>query len=328
MSAWRFPLVAAPMPGSRQQGHVVWDDPVLAGWDWPYVAVRGAEPGPAVLVMAGVHGSEYSSIDAAVRLAAKLDAGEIRGQVLVLPLLNPAAFWQRSAYVCPVDNLNPNRVFPGRPLGSFTERLAWHVTERCIRHADALLDLHGGDIPEALVPFSILERTGDAALDERSRALAGAFGLPVLLEQDPSGSPIAGTTYAAAARLGVAAVIAEDGGCGRFDPAASDRLLAGAENALRGLGTLPGEARAMPAPRSYHSFVWVRARQAGFFKPCVAVGDVVAQGAVIGRLGDLFGTMLEEIAAPASGEVLFLVVSSAIATDGLICGIGAATAAA
>ena len=29
----------------------------------------------------------------------------------------------------PVDSLNPNRVLPGQPLGSLTERLAWHITE-------------------------------------------------------------------------------------------------------------------------------------------------------------------------------------------------------
>ena len=129
MNEWRFPLVASPMPVEEQQGHVMWDDPLLIGWDWPYVAVRGAEPGPTLLVMTRMHGSEHSSIDAAMRLAAGIDAGQIKEQLLVLPLLNPAAFWQRTAYVCQVDSLNPNRVFPGQPLGSFTERLAWHITE-------------------------------------------------------------------------------------------------------------------------------------------------------------------------------------------------------
>lgn len=49
----------------------MWDDPMLVGWGWPYVAVRGVEAEPTVLVMAGVHGLRYSSIDAARRLAAE-----------------------------------------------------------------------------------------------------------------------------------------------------------------------------------------------------------------------------------------------------------------
>ena len=67
MNEWRLPLVASPMSGEKQQAHVVWDDPLLIGWDCPYAAVRGAEPGPTALVMAGVHGSEHSSIDAAMQ---------------------------------------------------------------------------------------------------------------------------------------------------------------------------------------------------------------------------------------------------------------------
>ena len=323
MSDWRFPLVSPPAPGEKRQGHVNWHDPVLSGWEWPYLAIHGAQPGPAVLVMAGVHGSEYSSIDAAVRLAAKLDPHELRGQLLCLPLLNPPAFWQRSAYVCPVDNLNLNRVFPGKPLGSFSERLAWQLTEHAIRHADALLDLHGGDIPEALVPFTIYERTGDSAVDARSLALAEAFGQPVILAQAASDAPVSGPTFAAAAQLGVPAIIVEDGGLGVCDPSSVERLVAGAENMLRHLDLLGGAVRSMPSPQVYDSFVWIRSRQQGFFRPQVTVGDVVQAGSPLGTMNDFFGSILEEVVSPVSGRILFLVLSSALSEAGLICGIGA-----
>jgi predicted deacylase len=257
-----------------------------------------------------------------VRLGAGLDPAELRGQVLCLPLLNPAAFWERTPYVSPIDNLNPNRTFPGKPLGTFTERVAHHLTERAIRHADALIDLHGGDIPEALVAFMIYEETGDAALDARSRAIAEAFGMPAMLAQPPGRSPISGTSYAAAARLDVPAVIAEDGGAGVYDAAAADRMLAGTENALRALGVLPGGARPVAQPHRYGRFVWVRAGAAGFFKPAVQVGDTVAPGAALGTINDFYGRVVETVAAEAAGRVLFLVVSAAIKANGLICGIG------
>jgi len=322
MPDWRFDLVPAPAPGSKASGTVDWREPLLTGWEFPYTAVNGAHPGPSVLVIAGIHGSEYVSIDAAIRLAASLDPAKLHGQVLVLPLLNPAAFWERTPYVSPIDNLNPNRAFPGKPFGTFTERLAYHLTERAIRHADALMDLHGGDIPEALVAFTIYETTGDAALDARAQQLAEAFGMPALLAQPRGNSPIAGTTYSTAARLGIPAIIAEDGGAGVYDPVLAERMFLGAENALLTLGVLPGGARAVAKPHRYGRFDWVRAAQAGFFRVAVQVGDSVAAGATLGSIVDFEGRVRETVAATASGRVLFLVVSAAVKQNGLICGIG------
>ena len=323
MPEWRFDLVPAPSPGVRTTGQVDWRDPVLTGWEWPYVAINGAQPGLSVLITAGVHGSEYVSIDTAVRLGAMLDPAKVHGQVLVLPLLNPAAFWERTPYVSPIDNLNPNRVYPGKPQGTFSERIAWHVTERAMRHADAMIDLHGGDIPEALLPFTIWEETGNAAMDAKSLAMVEAFGMPATIALRPANAPISGTTHAAAAHLGVAAVLAEDGGAGVYDAAIADRMFNGAENALRAIGVIPGGARSVPKPHRYARFVWMRSRAAGFFKPAVQVGDSVTAGAPVGTISDFFGRTLETISAEAAGRVLFLVISAAVKANGLICGIGA-----
>jgi hypothetical protein len=58
------------------------------------------------------------------------------------------------------------------------------MTHACINefvvHADAYVDLHGGDIPEALVPFVIC-RAGNDEVAKKSKAIAMAFGLPYVL---------------------------------------------------------------------------------------------------------------------------------------------------
>ena len=322
MSEWRFDLVAAPKPGTKALGNVDWGDPVLTGWEWPYVAVHGAAPGPAVLVTGGIHGSEYSSIDAVVRLGAALDPKTLKGQVLCLPVMSPAAFWERTAYVSPVDNLNLNRVFPGKAKGSFSERLAYHLTEKAIRHADAFIDMHGGDVPEALVPFNIYYETGDARVDAKSQAMVEAFGAPAVIVQRSAGAPVSGLAYATAATLGVAAMIAEDGGAGVYDAEATDRMLHGLENVLRSLDVLPGGARNLPPPRRFAKFTWVRTQAAGFFRHAAKVGDELVAGQPLGRLVDFYGRTIEEVTAPEKGQVLFMVVSPAMAKQGLICGIG------
>jgi predicted deacylase len=322
MSKWKFELVAAPAPGSKAQGYVDWADPVLSGWQWPYVAVNGAAPGPAMLITGGVHGSEYVSIDAVIRLGASIDPKTLRGQVLCLPVMSPSAFWERTAYVSPVDNLNLNRVFPGKAKGTFTERLAHHLTEKAMRHADAYIDLHGGDVPEALVPFNIYYETGDAKLDARSRAMAEAFGAPALLLHRAATAPIAGLAYATATAMGIPAMLAEDGGAGQYDEATAKRMLGGLENVLRSLDMIPGSARNMPPPRRFEKFTWVRTTGAGFFRHAVSVGQEVKAGQTLGSLVDFFGQTIEQATAPEDGQVLFMVVSPAMAKDGLICGIG------
>jgi len=322
MADWRFPLVPGPAAGSKATGKVDWGDPVLVGWEWPYVAVNGAQSGPAVLVTGGIHGSEYASIDAVVRLGAALDPKTVKGQVLCLPVMNPAAFWERTAYVSPVDNLNLNRVFPGKPKGSFSERLAWLLVEKAMRHADAYIDMHGGDVPEALVPFTLCHQTGDAGLDARIRGMAEAFGSPALLVQGRSGAPVSGLAYATAVSLGVPSILAEDGGVGQYDAAIAERMLQGLENVLRHLEVMPGPVRNTPPPRRFARFSWVRSKAAGFFRPEAAVGDEVRGGQPLGSVVDFFGRTVETVAAPDAGQILFMVVSPAIGRDGLVCGIG------
>ena len=322
MTAWKFPLVPAPAPGTKTTGKVDWGDPVLIGWDWPYVAVNGASPGPAVLVTGGIHGSEYASIDAVVRLGASLDPRTVKGQVLCLPVMNPSAFWERTAYVSPVDNLNLNRVFPGKVQGTFSERVAYHLVEKAMRRADAYIDMHGGDVPEALVAFNICHETGNAEVDAKSRAMAEIFGAPALIVQRSHGAPVSGLAYATAAGLGVPAFIAEDGGAGQYDPAIAERMLGGLENVLRSLEVIEGPVRNVPPPRRFTRFAWVRSRDAGFFRPVVKVGDEVAAGQRLGNLVDFYGRVLEDMAAPDKGQILFMVVSPAIGRNGLICGVG------
>ena len=322
MSGWRFDLVSAPTAGEKVEGAVDWGDPVLAGWQWPYVAVSGVAPGPAVLVTAGIHGSEYASIDAAIRLGASLDPRRVSGQVLCLPVMNPSAFWERAAYVSPVDNLNLNRVFPGRPMGSFSERVAYYLTEKAIRRADAYIDMHGGDLPEALVPFTIYHESGKKDLDARSAAMAEAFGSPSLLIQRSADAPVSGLAYATAASFDVPAILVEDGGAGQYEAEIALRMLAGVENVLRSLEVLPGGARNLPPPRRFAKFSWIRSEAAGFFRHEVKVGEEVAAGQRLGCLVDFFGAGMEEVFTPEAGQVLFMVVSPAIGRKGLICGIG------
>ena len=194
------------------------DNPALADVEFPIVEVQGVADGPTLCLLAGVHGCEYSSIQAVRSLVRELDPSELSGRVLALAFVNPASFVQRSPFVSPQDAKNPNRTFPGDREGSFTEALTYHVFHELIEPSDYLIDLHGGDMVEALHPFVLFD---ESEVDATARRMAAAFGFENLI-QVPRAERIEGTSIAAAGDAGVPGVVAEAGGRGLLEQAAVD----------------------------------------------------------------------------------------------------------
>ena len=65
----------------------------------------------------------------------------------------------------PEDNDNLNRLFPGKPDGTWGERFAHRLLTEVITKCDNAIDLHAGDLIEDLVPFVIYRETEDGALN-------------------------------------------------------------------------------------------------------------------------------------------------------------------
>src|SRR5206468_3595282 len=87
------------------------------------ISITGAKPGPVLFVNAGVHGGEYPAVEAVIRLSNTVDPKKIAGTVILMPVMNLPAFRTRTPFVCPIDNVNPNRVFPGDPTGGYSEQM-------------------------------------------------------------------------------------------------------------------------------------------------------------------------------------------------------------
>ena len=296
------------------------DAGALAGLELPCLVATGAQDGPRLSLLAGIHGCEYSSIAAVVRFMRTLDTAELRGTITAVPIVNIPSFRARTPFVVPQDGKNLNRCFPGSYDGTFTDVLARAVFETLIAPSDVLLDLHGGDLVEALEPFTLFD---ESLVEEPARALAVAFGLPYVVRSASSEAPISGTTSSAAAAIGVPAVIAEVGGCGLLEETAVARHVAGLTNALRHLEMLPGEPAPPPTGmRSVARFVWLRARTGGWWEAAVGAGDEVSASELLGVVRDLYGDMVENVVAPEEGVVLFLTTSPAVEADGLLLGLG------
>jgi hypothetical protein len=287
----------------------------------PLFLVNGAQPGPRLSITAGIHGAEYASIEAALRLGRGLDPEAVRGQVIIAPIANPPAFTARSIYVSPPDGKNLNRQFPGQAKGTFSQALAGWLFEEVIRPADAFIDLHGGDLIEALEPFVIYFHSGDEEVDRASRALACSFGIHYVVEGETPGS-----SYGSAAQIGIPGILAEAGGQGIWDEDSVGTLQAGVLRAMAHVGMIdplaPGHVackglgasafEGVRAPVVLDQWVWLRSDADGLFYPAVAVGTQVRAGQNLGRVADLDGNTRQSLSAPIDGTILFLVTALAM----------------
>lgn len=297
-------------------------DAGLARYRWPFIAIRGGDDGPRVLVTAGIHAAEYTGIEAATRLGRGIDPQEVRGTLLFIPLLNRPGFYERSIYVNPEDNDNLNRLFPGDANGTWGQRFAHHLlTEIVTAHTHAI-DLHAGDLIEELTPFVIYRTTGDARRDAEIVRMANAYGAEWAVASAPTGER-PGSLYAVAASSGVAAMLAESGGRGLLIEEDVMRHVRGVTNILRTIGALDGAPDPVAPPTVVDSFDWVRSPAEGVFHCSVRVGHRVRVGDLVGDLTDLVGEPIAPVRAPVSGVVLFVVTSPAIKKDGLLLAIGA-----
>jgi uncharacterized protein len=273
----------------------------------PAFELTGAHDGPHVSLIGGVHGCEYSSIAAVIEVARGIDPDQLHGRITAVPVVSMDSFTQRSPFVVPADGKNLNRAFPGDPDGTYTDRLAHDIHTRLIEPADAFIDLHGGDLVEALEPFALYADPG-------SRDLALAFNLPYVIDYTESDA-LTGMSVAAKG------VIAEAGGAGQLEPAATKLLADGTRNALRLLNMLDGEPE---PPRStvLTRFEWLYSEPAGFWVAARRTGEHVRRGDVLGEVRDLYGDALQTIEAPDDGVILFLTTSAAVSENGLLLGLG------
>jgi len=292
---------------------------VLDGLEVAYFDARGARPGPRLCLLAGIHGCEYSSIAAVIRFMRDLDPGELSGSVVAVPVANPASFRSRTPFVSPADGKNLNRCFPGDPDGSFSEALADLLFGSFVRGSDALLDLHGGDMVEALEPFALYDAS---PVEQRSLGMARAFGLSWVMRAEAADGQLTGMTSTAAAGIGIPAVIAEVGGHGVLEEEAVDAHLRGIAGVLGHLEMREVDDRGNEPQYLIAREIALRSAHEGWWEPAVPAGALVQVGTLLGTVSTLHGDELERFESPKEGVVLFVTTSPAVSADSLLLGIG------
>jgi len=248
----------------------------------PITVISGGA-GPTALLTGANHGDEYEGPVALSRLATTLQATDVSGRVIVVPFFNFPAF-KAGKRTSPIDGGNLNRLVPGKPDGSATERLADYFQRTMLPMADVVLDIHSGGKSLEILPFAATHILDDKQQQQACEDAMRAFGAPwsmLMLEMDP-----AGLYDTAAEAMGKIFVTTELGGGGTTRPSTIEIADTGIHNLLVHAGIKHGEVIERPTKLldMPDARCFVVAESSGLLEPMVELGETVAEGQLIAQI--------------------------------------------
>lgn len=241
--------------------------------------------GPTAILTGGNHGDEYEGPAALLDLASRIDAADVQGRVIIVPMMNYPAF-QAAKRTSPIDGGNLNRLFPGRPDGTVTEKIADYFQRTLLPMSDYVLDIHSGGKTLDFVPFAAAHVLADKQQQEACVAAMRAFNAPygtMLLELDS-----VGMYDSAAEEMGKVFVSTELGGGGSTTRRSVEIARRGVRNFLIHTGIMAGQPTReatvdidMPDGRCF-----VTSYSSGLVEFLVDLGEPVKEGDVVARVHD------------------------------------------
>lgn len=261
------------------------------------VVVHGTRPGPVLWVSAALHGDELNGVEIVRQVLGRVDARELAGTLIAVPIVNAFGFLNESRYL--PDRRDLNRSFPGSANGSLAARVAHLFMQEVVSKCTHGIDLHTGSDHRTNWP-----QVRANLLDAHTHELAQAFGAPVMMHAGAAD----GTIRKAATKLGIPVLLYEGGEPLRFD---EDAIELGREGVLRVMDKLGMRAYGAAAPEQ-PSFVawsskWARAKRAGILRLSRKMGDIVKKGERLGAIEDALGERPVVVKAPCDGMIVGLV---------------------
>jgi predicted deacylase len=296
-------------PGEAKAGYLPVPERNNIGTFIPITVINGLKKGKVLALVAGVHGYEYPPILALYRLKRMVDPQSLKGTLILVHVANLPAFQKRIIYYNPHDWKNLNRVFPGDLQGTLCQRIAYVLKKEVIERCDSLIDLHCGDGNEALIPYCYWMVSDNEKIDKVSKDMVLAFGIEHIIidktrTRDITQSKYCGNT---AVLLGKPAITTESGYLGRTDEEAVVRNIKGILSVMRLFGMIEGKPEPVANPVWIDRYEVVYSNHDGLFYPLTKMGYYVTKGQKVGYITDFLGEVKQELRAPFSGMILYII---------------------
>ncbi|MDH3649044.1 MAG: succinylglutamate desuccinylase/aspartoacylase family protein [Saprospiraceae bacterium] len=251
------------------------------------------QPGPTMLVLAGLHGDEINGMEIVRRaLSGGLFEELVCGRVVVMPVLNVYGFINFSREV--PDGKDVNRSFPGNYRGSLAARVARMLTKKVLPIIDFGVDFHTGGDNRFNFPQIRYSRRDDAAEE-----CALQFAAPFIIEKPV----IAKTLRKTAKTQGTPIIVFEGGEALRLDGFVIESALKGLRRLLHARGMLE-QADEAHYVVSLKKTSWIRASHAGIFIWSKKSGTKIQKGETLGAIFDPYGATRIAVTATRDGYII------------------------
>lgn len=270
----------------------------------PLVIVSGMKPGPVFWVDGAIHGDEPEGPLACAIALKEVDPQQLSGTLVMVPVINVMAF-ENANRGNPLDtfSFDMNRIYPGRPNGYLSERIAWAHSEWMSKVADFEISIHSGGAHSFLAKAIFVDET--PASVELAMAMGEGWGC-IMSNFLPKGSPMAQMK-----EIGKTGITVELGGRSATSPerfAYVARELANSIiNILRHYKMYPGSAT-YPTDATKGQQEALLAPASGIFVPTPGVDFLkpMTKGQSIAKIVNIFGDEQAELVAPADGMIFGL----------------------
>lgn len=270
------------------------DNALGVPWKIPLIIIRGAEKGPSLGITAALHGDELNGISTIFKLIEEIDPKKLKGTLVLVPISNVPGYLMNQRHFS--DNIDLNRIMPGKPEGSTSNLYAHQFTSKIISKFNYLLDLHTAS--HGRVNSLYLRADIDS---EETRTLAYLQNPQIIVKKFDE----TGTLRGWANDNGIPAITIEIGNANAFQHSLIDETLEGVLNTMKYYEMISGEVKDMITDATIcdHSY-WIYSHKGGIVDVLPKLADEVKAGEVIAKVYDVFGQIKEEIIADRSGIVI------------------------
>lgn len=253
----------------------------------PVIIERSINPGPVVLLLAGVHGDEINGVGILREIIGQKINKPVNGTIICIPVFNIFGYLIQTREF--PDGRDLNRMFPGSPNGSLASQFAYQFTKEIAPHVDYVIDFHtGGGQRENIAQVRC------NIDDEKGLELAKVFNPPIIVFSNNIAKSLRETIN----KMGKTVLLFEGGKSKELDASIIDEGVNGAKNVLIYLGLIEGEVTIKEQPVLIKKAKWLRSSHSGMFKILVKNGAKIKKKEVLGIIEDPFGEFKKKVYAP------------------------------